>query len=188
MSRLVFLLEEPSMKEFLNGFLPRLIPDLRYLCIPHEGKSDLEGSMRKKLRGWHEPDVHFFVVRDNDGADCAAIKERLSTICRDAFHPDTTIRVACQELEAWYLGHPDALAAAYDNSAISAALRKRKFREPDHLQSPSRELQRIVPGFKKIDAARRMGTRMTLNPATSTSHSFRVFVAGVLAAVAAMNS
>ena len=39
--RLVFLLEEPSMKTLLDGLLPRLFPcwqaGTHFLCVPHEG-------------------------------------------------------------------------------------------------------------------------------------------------------
>lgn len=45
MSRVVFLLEEYSMKVLLDGLLPRLFPELPFLCVPHEGKQDLEKSI-----------------------------------------------------------------------------------------------------------------------------------------------
>lgn len=41
MGRIVFLLEEPSMQALLEGLLPRLFPQLRFLCVPHDGKTDL---------------------------------------------------------------------------------------------------------------------------------------------------
>ena len=50
MNRVVFLLEEASMRDLLNGLLPRLYPDLTFLCLAHEGKSDLERSIPRKLR------------------------------------------------------------------------------------------------------------------------------------------
>ncbi len=41
--KLVFLLEEVSAKEFLNGILPKILPpEIDFRCIPFEGKSDLE--------------------------------------------------------------------------------------------------------------------------------------------------
>jgi hypothetical protein len=52
MSRVVFLLEEYSAKILLEGLLPRFFPDLSFLCIPHEGKQDLEKSFPRKLRAW----------------------------------------------------------------------------------------------------------------------------------------
>ncbi len=74
MSRVVFLLEEYSMKVLLEGLLPRLVPDLPFICVSHEGKQDLARSIPRKLRAWREPGVRFCVIRDNDGADCRALK------------------------------------------------------------------------------------------------------------------
>ena len=42
MSRVVFLLEERSMKALLDVLVPRIVPGLPFLCVPHEGKDDLE--------------------------------------------------------------------------------------------------------------------------------------------------
>ena len=118
MNRVVFLLEEASMRDLLNGLLPRLYPDLTFLCFAHEGKSDLERSIPRKLRAWREPGVRFVVLQDNDGNDCLRLKQRLMQFCRAAGRPDTVVRLACQELEAWYLGEPDALAEAFENERL----------------------------------------------------------------------
>ena len=96
MSRIVFLLEEYSMKVFLDGLLPRLFPDLRFLCVPHQGKDDLEKSIPRKLRGWREPGVRFVIVRDNDRGDCLALKDRLRGLCSDRSERDWLIRIPCQ--------------------------------------------------------------------------------------------
>src|SRR5205807_10542595 len=109
MSRVVFLLEEYSMKVLLEGLLPRFVPCLPFLCVPHEGKQDLERSLPRKLRVWREPGVRFVVVHDNDGGDCRALKARLAGLCDATGCQDTLVRIACQELEAWYLGEPRAL-------------------------------------------------------------------------------
>ena len=45
MRKVIFLLEELSMKAFLEGYLTRLMPDLDFLFIQHEGKQDLEKSI-----------------------------------------------------------------------------------------------------------------------------------------------
>lgn len=47
---IVFLLEEKSMKYLLDGILPYILPDgVRFITIPHEGKSDLQKSIPNKL-------------------------------------------------------------------------------------------------------------------------------------------
>ena len=79
--RIVFLLEEPSMKFLLDRLLPRLLPGLiegeHFQCIAHEGKSDLDRSIPRKLAAWREPGVRFVIVRDNDNAVCVEIKTRM---------------------------------------------------------------------------------------------------------------
>jgi hypothetical protein len=78
--RVIFLLEEPSMKSLLEGLLPRLFPGWiereHFLCIAHQGKSDLDASIPRKLKAWQFPDDRFVIVRDNDNADCISMKSK----------------------------------------------------------------------------------------------------------------
>lgn len=177
MRKVIFLLEEPSMKAFLDGYLPRLMPGLDFLCLKHEDKQDLEKSIPRKLRAWQG--AAFVVVRDNDGGDCQAIKAKLQHLCEENGRADTLIRIACQELEAWYLGAPEILAAVYVRPKLAELGRKAKYRNPDHLGSPSVELVKLVPEFRKMDGARRMGMTMSLQESENRSRSFQVFVEGI---------
>lgn len=53
MSMLVFLLEEPSAQDALEGILPRFLPnDIQVQYLVFEGKQDLERRMGKRMRGW----------------------------------------------------------------------------------------------------------------------------------------
>jgi len=177
MSRIVFLLEEHSMKVFLEGLLPRIFPELEFICITHEGKKDLEKSIPGKLRAWKEPGVRFVVLRDNDNEDCIALKNRLIQLCRRANREDTLVRIVCQELEAWYLGDTNALADAFDNDSIRNIGRKTRFRKPDELSKPSREIKQLIPGFQKVTGARRMA--QTLERDKNISPSFQILISGV---------
>jgi hypothetical protein len=177
MNRLVFLLEEPSMKVFLEGLLPRLFPGLPFLCIPHEGKQDLEASIPRKLRAWREPGVRFIVVRDNDSADCRALKAALASLCQQEGRRDAMIRIACQELEAWYLGDPGALAEAFQDEALRNLGAQSRFRNPDAVRQPSRALAQLVPSFQKVSGARRLARHMVRE--RNTSRSFHALLNGV---------
>lgn len=161
MARLVFLLEERSMKVFLDELLPRLFPDLTFQCVPHEGKQDLEKSIPRKLKAWREPGVHFVVLRDNDGADCRVAKQRLVVLCQTGGRPDSIVRLACQELEAWYLGEPEALVEAYQRPDLATLASRERFRDPDSVMQPSQALRELVPSFQKVMGARLMGTLVT---------------------------
>ena len=177
MKKLVFLLEEESMKVLLDGLLPRVVPDLSFQCIAHEGKSDLEESIPRKLRAWREPGVRFVILRDNDGAHCVGLKERLLKICRDAGRGDTLVRSVCEELEAWYLGEPYALAEAFENEKLSGIGQKAKFRRPDTVQQPSNALKQLVPEFQKVSGARTMAR--FLSRERNRSPSFQALLSGI---------
>lgn len=175
--RIVFLLEERSMKVLLQGLLPRLFPDLSFLCVEHEGKQDLEKSVPRKLRAWREPGVRFLVLRDNDGADCRQVKEGLHDLCARGGRSDAIVRIACQELEAWYLGEPDALAEAFRRDAVRRISQRARFRDPDSVVNPAGAVRDLIPGFQKVSGARRMAE--VLGRGGNRSASFRCLMRAV---------
>ena len=177
MGRVIFLLEERSMQAFLEALLPRLFPDLSFHCIPHEGKSDLERSISNTLRQWQEPNAKFVILRDNDGGDCFELKERLRQLCQRGGRDDTLIRIVCQELEAWYLSDPGAMADAFGNEQLRKVGRRASYRNPEVRPKPSEDVERLIPDFQKIAGARRMGAHLSREK--NSSHSFAVFLNGI---------
>ncbi|AVS63021.1 cytoplasmic protein [Paracidovorax avenae] len=179
--RIIFLLEEPSMRVLLDDWLPRLFPGWRdgqhFQCIPHEGKSDLDRSIPRKLAAWRIPGDRFVIVRDNDNADCIDLKNKLRGLCTQGGRPETLIRIVCQELESWYLGDLAALAAAFDQPKVDTPAHRKRFIKPDDWQKPSAEVKRLVPSFQKSSGARAMAKH--LRPETNHSKSLQTFVAGV---------
>lgn len=179
--RLIFLLEEASMKSLLDGLLPRLFPGWvegrQFLCVKHQGKSDLDTSIPRKLRAWRIAGDRFVIVRDNDGANCIDVKARLQALCLDSGRPDTLVRLVCQELESWYVGDLQALAKAFENPKLDTPALRRRFAIPDDWQKPSVELSRLAPTFQKGSGARAMAA--CLRETGNLSVSFRVFVDGV---------
>ena len=178
MNRIVFLLEEDSMRILLEGLLPRLFPELLFQCVPHEGKQDLEKSIPRKLKAWREPGVRFVVIRDQDSADCHQVKTNLVQLCQSTGRRDVLVRVACRELEAWYIGEPQALKQAFPATRPSALreLSKRRYQNPDTVVRPSNTIAELIPEFQKRSGARRMAAFLSRE---NTSNSFRVFVEGV---------
>jgi len=177
MKRLIFLVEERSMATLLDGLLPRYFPDLAFQCVPHEGKSDLERSLPRKLRGWREEGARFVVLRDSDGGDCRLLKARLAEVCRNAGRDDSLVRIVCQELEAWYLGDPEALAIAFDAPKLRALVKKPSLRNPDGKAKPSEILAQHHPTFQKIDGARALAPHLSYQ--RSNSASFRALIDGI---------
>jgi hypothetical protein len=186
MSKIVFLLEEPSMEHLLRGLLPRVMPggyeNLNWVLVPHSGKSDLEASIPRKIRAWREPGVRFFIIRDQDAGECVKTKRQLWELARDAGRPDTMVRIACRELEGWYFGDLAALAEVYETPSLAKLGGRSSFRVPDAVVNPSGQLENYIPDFGKIDAARRMGLRLSLEllgPGANSSVSYRHVLASV---------
>lgn len=179
--RIIFLLVELSMRVFLDEWLPRVFPgwikNEHFQCVPHEGKSDLDRSIPRKLTGWRIPGDRFVIVRDNDNANCIHMKARLVALCVDAGRPETLVRLVCQELESWYLGDLAALAAAFEPHKADTPSHRKRFVDPDGWQKPSVEIKRLIPPFQKISGARAMAPHLRV--VGNRSRSLQVFVAGV---------
>lgn len=179
--RIIFLLEEPSMKELLDRLIPRLFPGMEkgvhFQCVPHHGKTDLERSIPKKLKGWKEPSVRFVVLEDNDNCECSSLKRRLTESAIASGRPDTLVRIVCQELESWYIGDLKALAEAFGDAGLDKPAHRKRYEIPDKWQKPSVELKRLIPSFQKGSGARLMG--MALGQYENFSHSFNTFVSGL---------
>jgi hypothetical protein len=178
MKQLVFLLEEESMKALLDILLPQILPQgVNFLCIPHEGKQDLEKSIPRKLRAWQTPDTAFVIVRDKDSADCIEIKRRLVNLCTQAGRSDSLVRIACHELESWFLGDLAAVEKAFNIKKLAEQQRNRKYKEPDKLSNASEELGKLVKGYRKVSGAKNIAAYMTIDQ--NHSHSFNCFISGV---------
>lgn len=178
MRSLVAFLEEPSAAALLTVLLPPLLPeDCTLRCITFEGKQDLEKNLERKLRGWVMPDTSFLVMRDRDSEDCRAVKQRLVEICRRAGRPRAVVRIACGELESFYLGDLEAVSKAFGCRIPSGNLAK--FRDPDRLNNASEELKRLTSGaYQKIAGSREIA-RFLMTDGANRSRSFNVLIEGV---------
>ncbi|MFP4419033.1 MAG: DUF4276 family protein [Desulfococcaceae bacterium] len=179
MTALVFFLEEPSAAEMLKGLLPRVLPEgIPVEYRPFEGKQDLEKRLPRLLRAWRRPNCRFVVIRDQDAGDCQILKRRLVNLCKEGGSPNVLIRIACRELESFYLGDFAAVEKGLELKGIARKQNGRKFRTPDQLRSPSRELERLTKGrYQKILGSRRIGPCLSLEG--NRSHSFGVLVSGI---------
>lgn len=174
--KLVFLLEEMSMKELLDRLLPRILPaDVHFQTIPHRGKGDLQKSIPIKLKAWNEPKVKFIIVHDQDSNDCLELKATLKSLC-DRHRKPTLIRIACHELEAWYLGDMEALATAY-NVKVTKAKNRSKYRSPDSIINPKEELKKLIPYYQPVSGSMKIAQYMDID--NNASRSFNVFIDGV---------
>lgn len=180
MTTLVFCLEEPSAKAMLEGVLPRLLlngVNAKYMVF--EGKQDLHKQLVRRLRHWQQPDTRFVVMRDQDSGDCQEIRRQLIELCHEAGRPDALVRVACRELESFYLGDLAAVEAGLLLKGIAKKQTNRKFREPDALANAAEELGKLTRNtYQKLSGSRSIGPHLRLD-GSNTSSSFKALVDGI---------
>lgn len=177
--KLVFMVEEISMKVCLETLLPKIFSghtdEVSCLVLAFHGKGDLENQIPIKLRGWGEPDTKFVILRDQDNEDCRKVKSGLVSLS-NGFDREVLVRVVCHELEAWYFGDLQAVSKAYGKDLTGCA-NKKQFREPDAMISPKKRLQSLLPEHQQIAGARAIAPHMDVE--RNTSESFQQFVSGV---------
>ncbi|MEA1898420.1 MAG: DUF4276 family protein [Bacteroidota bacterium] len=181
MSSLVCLLEEPSAREMLEGVLPRILPEnISVHYIIFEGKQDLEKQVERKLRLWQKPDSLFLVMRDQDAGDCVVIKDNLIRKINRSGKSDTAmVRIACRELESFYLGDLQAVEYGIKVNGLADKQNSRKYREPDSLVNAAQELVRLSgKQYQKVAGSRAIGPCLRVG-GENKSHSFNVLVNGI---------
>lgn len=181
MRELVFLLEESSARAMLESLLPRFLSQkIQFRLIPFEGKQDLEKQLVRRVRGYQNRCARFIIVRDQDSyADCLRLKQTLIALCQATGKREAClVRIACTELESFYLADLTAVEQALRVPKIAAQQQTRKFRDPDRLGSPSRELRSLTKnGYDKVAGSRAIGKHLDLD--NQRSPSFRNLMAGI---------
>lgn len=178
MTTLVFLLEEASARAMLEGILPRLLPTnvIRKFLV-FEGKQDLDKRLERRVRGWLAPGAFFVVIRDKDNGDCQTIKQGLCDKLANAGRPDSLVRIACHELESFYLGDLAAVEAGLHCKGVSKLQEKARYRTPDKIISPAQELVKLSD-YQKVAGSRAIAAHLKLD-GSNQSHSFNVLVEGL---------
>jgi hypothetical protein len=177
MKKLVFLLEEQSMKEVLTVILPKIIPTtFLFQCVHHNGKTALRKSIPIKTKGWREPNVRFIIVQDKNSSDCRKLKEGLYNLIDESRRDSALIRIVCTELESWFLGDLNAVEKGYRIN-LSANKEKALFRNPDTISNAKQVLKKLVPSYQQISGSNVIAQFMDITK--NKSHSFNVFIQGI---------
>lgn len=154
------LAEELSMERFLRAKLPEMLPpgyllDGNVFIRAHNGKQDLMRSIPAKVRAfshYHRP-ARIIILHDQDSHDCVSLKQEIIRLCTSSGSCPVPVRIACRELENWYLGDLDAIEQAYPGFRADRHKRKAKFLDPDRCHG-AEELRKLIPGFQKGLASR----------------------------------
>lgn len=177
-----FLVEDYSMKQFLEGILPRLDFAVNTFEIKHHnGKEDLLGSLTKVIPTLSKRAQHIVVLIDRDQQNCIELKNKIKekmTCCSCPY----TLRIACYELETWFLGDLNAIAQCSERFKPKYFENKDKFKAVDNIAGkPSAKLEEMMPDWKNLYSskpkfAEKISRFITLELNHNRSHSFRVFL------------
>ena len=190
---LELLVEERSMKAFLEVLLPRLLPaNIDFTIQAFKGKQYLLKNLLPRLRGykrWLPSDWRLVVMIDQNGDDCRDLKAQLEEA---AYKSGLITRtqaggslwqvvnlIVIEELEAWYFGDWEAVCTAYPR--VSPNIPKKKgYRDPDGIQGTWESFEQILQGYgyfkprlRKIEAAQAVAAHF--DPDRNSSRSFAVF-------------
>lgn len=193
------LVEEYSAEITLKNLLSKLIRgDHTFRIITSQGKSDLLKNLPAKLKGyskWINPNMKIIVLLDRDSDDCVELKTKIDQMAQEAGliskstvksgnDFDVMIRLAIEEIEAWFIGDYQAVLAAYPRVNRNFS-KKAKFRDPDRIAGGTWEaLEALLKsagyfkqGYRKIEAANSISNYM--EPLNNRSKSFQVFWNGI---------
>ena len=170
----LFLLEEESAEEMLRKFLPRCFPTLRCTYRRFSGVNNLLNRLEKTIRNHVDAQCPIVILCDQDDNDCTERKEHVLARCKKSGqHSRCIIRIACHELESWYLAQLDIVASRLGVPELTG--RQQRYNNPDNVAKPSKELERITKRqYQKIKGSRIMGQH--LDPDVERSISFKHFV------------
>lgn len=170
------LVEELSMKNFLSIILPKLLPqgyELGINCFirVHEGKQDLHKKLPSRIRAYsyYSKPCKIIIIQDQDSNDCILLKQEIAKLIDNNGKIGYIIRIACRELEAWYLGDMDAIEKVYPKFKAANYKNRAGFRNPDRIESPSTELKRLIPQFQKGIASKAIPNFMDIESNQSLS-------------------
>ena len=109
-----------------------------------------------------------------------ALKNELMTRIRAGGKGGVSIvRIACHELESFYLGDLKAVEQGLGLAGLSRQQDGRKYRQPDVLVNASQELKRLTRGgYQKMAGSRAIAPHLMLDGA-NRSHSFKVLLGGI---------
>ena len=94
------------------------------------------------------------------------------------------VRIACHELESFFLGDLAAVAQGLRMSAVAAMQDKQKFRAPDALANAAEELKKLTKGkYSKLAGSRAISPHLKLD-GSNRSHSFGVLLEAIRRQVA----
>lgn len=171
----VCIVEGRSDKEMLECIIPRLtgISSDNIQCIYLSGKPSLKSKVEAKVTNYPVTNSVFLIVCDQDRDDCKELKQDLlSKIPPDRLHR-TKVRIACHELESFYLGDLRAIGNVLNRPRLHTQQDKQRYRTPDERPKPSEDIEELVGkmNYRKVTFSREIAPHLRLD-GSNRSKSF----------------
>ncbi len=165
----------------LQALVPRISSGLvAFRFFPFEGKTDLERSLVRRIQTYQNNTARFIVLRDQDSeTDCRQLKQRLLHLCDQAgrLH-HCVVRIACRELESFYLADLKAVASAFQIKGLERKQSISKYRAPDQLGNPKQELKQLTGSrYQPLAGSRAIGEQLDVT--NTRSGSFQALIEGI---------
>ena len=165
----------------LNDIIPRILKcnqiSVDFMCF--SGKQDLQKKIQHKLARYYTPHSVFLVMCDKDFQECKDLKYSLVHKVAKEKRAVTKIRIACHELESFYLGDLYAVGQAFDLPKISDLQQKKNYRDPDSHADPVKLLKSITNNkYQKVSGSRSIAPFLDLD-GHNTSKSFAALLSAI---------
>ena len=118
--------------------------------------------------------------RDQDSTpDCTVVKAKLLRLCAQAGRQAVgLVRIACHELESFYLADLRAVEVALGLTGLVRQQNNARFQTTDRVWNPSRELAKLSQRVhQKVSGSRLLGPHSDFG--NDRSASFKSLIAGV---------
>lgn len=142
----ICFLEEESAEEMLRVIIPRLtgISKENIVSVTFEGKRDLRKQLGRVMANYPNYNCVFLVMCDWDDGDCKKLKKELLDRISEHKTKLTKVRIACRELESFYLGDLQAVEKGLDVPNLSKMQNKKPYKMPDNRAEPDKLLEDIT--------------------------------------------
>ncbi|BBM88895.1 hypothetical protein COTS27_00582 [Spirochaetota bacterium] len=152
-------------------------------CLSLGSYGKLKSKIKKRIQNMQSSDNNFLIMIDQDKSDCRERKNEISQevkIDKNKRATKVKIRVACRQLESFYLGDLNAVKEGLNIRSKKLLQRKTKkpFSNPDDITNPLEELKKLT-GSKSKNILSKAITPYLKIDGTNKSHSFNVLVTAI---------
>ncbi len=168
--------EEPSAKKVFEVILPKMLPENVYFRVfDHQGKQDLENAIKSTIPSISKiPGARILIARDQDSSNCKEIKRHLQEMINQVCNRPYLVRIACRELEAWFLGDMNAIKQAYPRFKPEQYATRADFKDVDLLHRPDEWLLRIIPEYSGMETLSKVANSENIAPFMDLEHNSSV--------------